>query len=379
MKKNLIRCTAVILATAVITAAVTYHLKYSHRHEKKTAVKNVVVEKTQKTEVTGIYEASGTVKAKNVSVIASRVMGTVTAVFVRQGDSVRTGQELLNIENNDLATRLDGAEAAHNEAKKSVDAAQESMNLAETTYKRYKRLSDEKAISAQEMDQIENQKKMADINFQQAQAAVQKAQGGLDEAKVNMSFSHVTSPIDGIVTQKNIDAGSTAMVGMVLMTIEDISGFKVEADIDEHLTEQISISMPVEIVIDAISASFKAKISSVVPSMDASSRTFMIKAVIENEPNQMPSLKTGLYAKILIPQGRKTILAVPLKAVVEKGQLTGVYAVDNGGNVNYRLVRTGKIYGGKMEILSGLNEGEDIIVANVENAADGGTIEDWKK
>jgi multidrug efflux pump subunit AcrA (membrane-fusion protein) len=89
-------------------------------------------------------------------------------------------------------------------------------------------------------------------------------------------------------------------------------------------------------------------------------------------------LRSGLYARVKIPSGKKEALLAPQGAIVEKGQLTGVYAVDGQGIVTYRLIRTGKAYDGNREILSGLKPNDRIIVQGVEKARDGGIIETAK-
>ena len=92
----------------------------------------------------------------------------------------------------------------------------------------------------------------------------------------------------------------------------------------------------------------------------------------------MQASRTGLYAKVRIPTGTRNVLTVPVSSIVEKGQLSGVYAVDAKGIIAYRLVRTGKHYGDNIEILSGLNPGDKIIVSGADKAMDGGLIAEQK-
>jgi multidrug efflux pump subunit AcrA (membrane-fusion protein) len=110
-----------------------------------------------------------------------------------------------------------------------------------------------------------------------------------------------------------------------------------------------------------------------VPSIDASSRTFVVKAVITEDPNEH-SLTNGLYARVLIPQKSRSILAVPTTAIVQKGQLVGVYVVGEENRTSYRMIRTGKTFGGDIEVLSGLNDGEKIVAASVNNVSEGEII-----
>jgi RND family efflux transporter MFP subunit len=326
-----------------------------------------------KKEVHDFYEIAGTVKAKTISHIASRIPGTVTAILVHQGDRVKAGQELLTIENTDLTQRLAATQAAYEEAVKGLDEAKEARSLIDIEYKRNKNLADQKVITAQEMDRIDSQKKIADLNYERAQSAVKRAQATLEEVRANYAFSHIAAPVDGVVTHKQIDVGSMAGAGVPLLTVEDISGFEVHAQVNEQLANRITVGTPVKIILDSMSASFQVPVTEISPSIDSSSRTFLIKAAIENDPNQPQLLKTGLFARVFLPQGKRSILAVPAKALVEKGQLLGVYVQDEGV-IHYRLIRTGKHYDDQIEVLSGLKAGDKVIVDEVQSLVDGEAV-----
>jgi RND family efflux transporter MFP subunit len=362
---------------AIVVLLVLFFVFRHHKPEQTTkagvAVQNVTITTIHKKDVNDFYEAAGTIQSKTISVISSRIMGAVIDVLVKQGDKVIAGQKLLLIDDNDLAQRLKAAQASHNEVMKSLETAKSNRTLAETTYNRYKQLYDEKAISGQEMDQMTNQKQRAVLDFQRAQASVEAAKANLNQAKINLDFSRITSPIDGVVTRKNIDKGSMATPGTPLMTIEDNAGYKVETSVDESMANQMSVSMPVNVAVDSISKTFKGVVSEVVPSIDASSRTFVVKAVITEDPNEH-SLTNGLYARVLIPQKSRSILAVPTTAIVQKGQLVGVYVVGEENRTSYRMIRTGKTFGGDIEVLSGLNDGEKIVAASVNNVSEGEII-----
>lgn len=371
--------TIFILILLVIVLQVTFFIICrikGNLQPQKPLVKNVKTLKLYKKDVNDFYEVPGTVKAKNISIIASRIMGTVTDILVKQGDRVTRGQEVLTIDNKDLIQRLEAAKSAYDESLRNMDSAKETNSLSETVYSRAKRLITQSAISQQDMDQAEAKKKIATLEYERAQSAVKQSLANLEEAKVNLSYSHIFSPTDGVVTNKNIDVGTMATVGTPLLTIEDTSEFKTEANINERLADQITLSTPIEIIIDSVSQSYKAVISEIVPSMDPTSRTFLMKAVIKDDPNKTKLLRTGLFARILIPIMKKQVLTVPANSIVEKGQLVGVYVADPNGNVTYRMIRTGKKIGNDVEVLSGLNQGESIISQGVENAIDGGVISD---
>ncbi len=317
------------------------------------------------------HEATATVAAEVKSMIASRIMGPVAAIVVKEGDTVKAGQLLIVIDSEDISKKVTGAEAAHREAIQALSAAEQNRILAETTYNRFKNLYDEKALSLQELDKIETQKKVADIEYERIQEMVKRAEASLAEAKVYHSYKEIMSPVNGIVTGKYIDPGTMAMPGMRLLTIEDTSRYRLEAEINESMVGKVSPGMDVDVEISALKITLKGKVSETVPAVDPRSRAFKVFIALPAETN----LHSGLYARVKIPVGKKEIILVPGKAVVSKGQLTGVYVVNSDNVIIYRLVRPGKAYGENVEILSGLTEGEIIISDNVAGIEDGSILQ----
>lgn len=318
-------------------------------------VEGVTVQAVHPSEIEDFYETSGTVKAKTISLISSRILGTVTSVRVKEGDRVRAGQTLITIDDRDLSQKVSAAE-------KALVAARQNKSLADITYQRYKKLFDDKALSQQEIDQIEAQKKIAEADYERSRAM-------LNEARVSHEFASILSPVSGIVTEKKTERGNMALPGTPLLTVEDTSSYILEASLDEHLAGKTVTGTNVNVVCDAIGRNIKGTIAEIVPSIDPASRTFLAKISLND-----PALRSGLYARVSIPTGKKVALVVPGTAIVEKGQLTGIYVVDPGGVMSYRLVRTGTHYGNNIEVLSGINADDRIITDNLSKAVDGGII-----
>jgi len=319
------------------------------------------------------YEAVGTVKADHTSTIASRMMGTVTSLLVKEGDTVENGQLLLTLDDRDVVQKVKAAEAGYQEATKALESVKQNRELTGITYERYRKMFEEKAISRQEMDQFETQKKVAGLEHERVQEMVNRAAAGLSEAKIFLGFTRVTSPIKGRVTEKKTEVGSMAVPGMPLLTLEDIAAFHAEVTVDESLSGKLRTGLSVLVSIEAIDRQMPGKIKEILPVVDPLSRSFIAKVSLSGA-----GLRSGLYARVKIPSGKKEVLLAPQSAIVEKGQLTGVYAVDGQGIVTYRLIRTGKAYDGNREILSGLKPNDRIIVQGVEKAKDGGIIENVK-
>ncbi len=341
---------------------------------KRQAIRGVSVAALAPTTVQEFTEATGTVKASSTSYVASRMMGAVTSLLVKEGDAVEKGQLLLTIDDSDVIQKVKAAEAGYREAAKALESAKQNRELTDITYRRYKTMYEGKAISRQEMDQFETQKTVAALEYERVQEMVNRASAGLSEAKIYLGFTGVTSPVKGVVTEKKTDVGSMAVPGMPLLTVENTAVYHANITVDESLSGTLRPGAPVMVSIDAINRRLMGKVMEVLPAVDPQSRSFTVKISVSG-----PGLRSGLYAKARIPRGKKEIILAPKTAVVEKGQLTGVYAVDGQGIVSYRLIRTGMEYDGNWEILSGLKAGDRIIVQGTEKAVDGGIVENGQK
>ncbi len=317
------------------------------------------------------HDATATVTAKSESMIASRIMGPVMELHVKEGDRVTAGQLLVVIDSEDINSKVAAAEAGHREALQALNAAEQNKLLAEITYKRFKNLYDENALTQQELDKVETQKKVAAIEYERVQQMVTRAAAGMAEATVFLGYQKVASPVNGVVTGKFIDPGTMAMPGMRLFTIEDNSSYRLEADIDESLVGDISLGMQVDIEISSLKLELQGEVSDIVPAIDPRSRTFKVFIAIQHHKN----LRSGLYARARFPVGQKEIIMVGQRVVVEKGQLTGIYVVNDNRVITYRLVRIGKKFGDQVEILSGLKPGETIITDNLTKVKDGGILQ----
>lgn len=358
-----------ISLTFLLSAGCKEKIKEGKVEIQRQVIKGVKVSEVTRSKVQDYFETSGTVKAQNVAIISTRMMGEVTALHVKEGDLVRQGQILLTVDDRDVSEKIKAAEAGYRESLKALQAAKQNRSLIDITYQRYKKLHEEKALSDQELDQIETQKRIADIEFERVQEMVNRAKANLSEAMVYQGFTRITSPTKGIVTEKRIEKGSMAVPGAPLLTIEDTSSYRIDVNIDERYSGLIKLGMPVDVMIDSMGLETRAKVSEIVPAIDPMSRTFLVKINLK-----APNLRSGLYAKVKIPSGSKETIIVPAKAVIEKGQLTGLYVVDEKGIVSFRPVRIGKSYGDKVEVLSGLNPNERIITEGTEMAIDGGVI-----
>lgn len=332
-------------------------------------VSGVQVQQVHNTSVPESYETTGTVVPKTSSIVSSRIMGTVTHLAVREGESVKTGQLLLTIDDRDLKKKVRAAEEAYNEAIHGLESARRQEELAAKTYARYRKLAEDKAITDQELDNVANQADQARHGVEQGEAMVKRAEAARDEARIFLGFSRVISPIDGIVTAKMINVGSMASPGIPLLHLEDRESRLVQAGFEERMLDVVKEGMEVKVRVPSNAVETMGKIVEVIPTVDPRTRTFLVKI-------QVPGLdlRSGQYGTVRFESGVRDLLLVPAAAVVSRGQLTGVFLVDSDNNVIYRLIRTGRPYGEMLEVLSGLSIGDRIIVSNLDRAVDGGVL-----
>lgn len=341
-------------------------------------VKRPLVSGVQSTEVVvsvidDYYESSATVKAKTASVVAARMMGTVTMLAVREGDRVKAGQLLLTLDDRDVRQKINAARAALAEAENGVAAAARQKELAQTTYGRYRNLYDGKALTRQELDETETRMQVAGFEYERYGEMVKRARAGLAEAEVYQDFTRVSSPVDGVVSTRQIELGTMVMPGVPLFTIEDNSSFRLEIGVNETLVDRLAPGLPVAVTIPATGMELAGAISDVVPAVDPGTRNFLVKIEVAGA-----GLQSGMYARVRIPVGTRPAILLPQDIIVEKGQLHGVYTVEAGNVITYRLVRLGSLYGDKQEILAGLQPGDKVIVGGVDRAVDGGLLQEDK-
>lgn len=330
-----------------------------------TGVETVVA--SQKT-LPEALEVAGTIKASTISVISSKVMGTVTSMKVREGERVRKGQVLLTIEDSDIAQKVAGAQAGLKEASLGLESAKKQMELAEATFQRYQKLFEAKAISRQEFDNISLQRDQARIGYEAMRESVHRATAGAGEAKAYHGYTMVSAPFSGVVAGKKIEEGSMASPGAPLLVVEDDSSYVLEASLDGRLAGSIRPGTLLRAMTDD-GKEYQAKVTEVIPSIDPATRTFLVKASVKGE-----GLRSGLFARVFVPGAEKQALTVPASAIVTKGQLTGVFVADEKGVVSYRLIRAGNKIGDEVDVISGLSAGERVISKGVDRATDGGLL-----
>ena len=321
-------------------------------------VRDVAIVTAQRATVPDYVEAVGTVRAAETSQLASQMMGTIVSIRVHEGDPVRRGQTLATLDGAQPAAALDRANAGATAADKDLAAAESDLRLTQSTFDRYQKLFERKSVSPQEFDEIKARLAAAEARRDAASAGRASAQAAAAQARTSVDYTRIRAPFDGIVTAKLADAGSLATPGMPLLVVENPSRFRLEASVDESGLGLVKVGETAPVQIDALGgAEVEARVSQIVPAADPSSRTFLVKLDLPGRSD----LRSGLFGRARFRRGQREMLTVPKTALVQRGQLQGVYVVGADQIVNLRFVSVGKSSGTSLEVLAGLDSGERLV------------------
>lgn len=335
-------------------------------------VRNVPLLSVQRAEIPDVLEAVGTVQAAQTSQLASQTMGNIVEIRAREGDHVQRGQVLAVIDDAQPRAAVDRAQAAAMAAQQELTATDTDLALANATLTRYQSLYDRKSVSPQEFDEVKSRAQGAQARRDMARAGEAQAQAALAQAKTSLEYTRVRAPYDGVVTEKKVDAGMLASPGMPLFTIEDVRRYRLEATINETDLHSVKLGQNVPVVIDALNnTQISGKVVQIVPAVDPGSRSFVVKIELPNANG----LRSGLYGRAQFPRGERPAVMIPRAAVVQRGQLQGVFVLDSNRVAGLRYVTLGRESGDTVEVLAGLDGGEQLVVKPGDRDLSGKRIE----
>ena len=304
------------------------------------------------------FEVSGGLEPWRRVDLASKLLARVDTLTVREGDRVSAGQTLAELEKRDLDAAVAQAEAA-------VAMAEAELENATAQHQRMTTLRERGSVTAKNLED-------ATAHFLSAGAALDLARANLEAAQVAVGYAKVVAPFDGWLVKRHIEAGDMATPGRPLLTVEDLSRMKVRLAVPESRALDLEAGTPT--TVEILGNEIAAVIDRVVPAGDPASRSFEVQVVLDNPDGR---LKSGLFARARLAAGERRLLAVPVSAVVHRGQLDGVFVVSDD-RARLRWVEVGqRLDAGEplLEIVAGLSEGEQIVLSPPGSLRDGDPVE----
>ena len=321
-------------------------------------VRNISVLAVQQATVPDLLEAVGTVHAAQTSDLASQMMGNIVEVRAREGDHVQRGQVLAVIDDSQPRASVDRAAAADTAAQQQLVAAESELALAESTLKRYQNLHERKSVSPQEFDEVKARQQAALANRDMATAGQGQARAALAQTRTSLDYTRIRAPFDGVVTGKKADSGALASPGMPIFTIEDVRRYRLDVTVNESDLRYVRTGQQVLVAIEAHdSEALKGRVAQIIPAADPASRTFQVKIELPADTR----LRSGLFGRAQFSRGQRPALLIPRSAVVERGQLQGVFVLDQDKVASLRYITVGKPSGSAIEVLAGLQDGERLV------------------
>ncbi len=297
--------------------------------------------------------AVGSIKAQHEADVASKLLAKVLEVRVKANQHLSKGDVLVRLDKADLEARLEQAVA-------SAKAAQARRDQARTEYERIKSLMEQDAAAKIEWDRVQTA-------YDAAKAELERANQAVKEARTILGYATVTSPIDGIVIDKQVEAGDTVTPGQVLVKLYDPTRMQLVARVRESLTHRLKVNQMIGVRIDSLRHTCKGRVSEIVPEAESASRTFTVKVTGPCPPG----VYTGMFGRLLIPLEDQDVLVIPRKAVHHVGQLELVDVAD-GDVLRRRAVKTGKVFGDEVQVLAGLREGETVAITRAPTSDQAG-------
>jgi RND family efflux transporter MFP subunit len=280
------------------------------------------------------------------------MMGYVTKIHVKVGQKVGAGQLLVSINNSDLQAKKAQVDA-------SILQATAGYNNAKKDYDRFVNLFKQQSASQKELDDMT-------ARYEMAKAGLEGAKQMRNEVMAQFSYSNITAPFSGTVTNTFVKEGDMANPGMPLVSVEGASRLQVTAMVSENDINSIKKGMAVKVLVKSSNETLSGSVSEVSLSATNTGGQYLVKINLDKTDNTVLS---GMFVNVQFPVANKVltakseVLLVPESALVKQGQLTGVYTIGEGNIAILRWLRIGKNFGNQVEVLSGLSANEQYIVS----------------
>lgn len=232
-------------------------------------------------------ELSGTVISDNEKIITSRYMGFIKKVYVSEGDFVKKGQLLYEIDSSNI-------DSLRQEAKLNLQIQENNLNNIKINYSRYERLYKKDLVPKYDLEQLE-------LKLQNVKNMISIAKAKLKEVNFQYNYLKIKAPNDGLIIKKSIKSGEMAMPSSPAIILSDLNSLKIKTNINESNLGKVKIGQDVKIFIESIGFKTTGKVASIIPNVQNMTHSFILKLSFDTKNMQ---IYPGMYAKILLELDR---------------------------------------------------------------------------
>lgn len=304
---------------------------------------------------------------------APRINGRLQSVEVKLGDRVGRGQPLARMEDAEIAEQVKQAEAALEVARATVRQREADLRFADTNLERTRNLSDRQLVSRQTLDDAESRQQAATAQLDLARAQLAQSQARVEELRINLANTIITSPVTGYVGKRTLDPGAWVTPNTAFISVVDISTVRLVANVIEKDLRRVAAGMAADIEVDAYPGEhFAGRVARVAPVLDPATRTAQVEV---ESPNPRGRLKPGMYARVdFTVERRDKALVVPANALVDYNGQRGVFVPEQESSVRFQRVETGIEQQDFIEVSTGLHEGDRVVTTGAAALRDGDQI-----
>ena len=288
--------------------------------------------------------------------IAPRTGGRLLEVRVKLGDRVRRGQLLAKVEDREIVEQVRQAEASKKVSEATIRQREADLKVAELGFERNKNLFERQLLAKQVLDDAESRYIAAVAQVDLAKAQQSQTDARLEELRINLQNTSVTSPVDGFVGKRSVDPGAMVNTNTAIASVVDISRLRLVANVVERDLRMVSPGDAAVVEVDAYPGEkFNGKIARVAPVIDPATRTAAMEVEI---PNGDGKLKPGMYARInLTVEEHDSALVAPKNAVVDYSGQRGVWVPNDQDRAMFVPLKLGIENNEQIEVLGGMDEG----------------------
>jgi RND family efflux transporter MFP subunit len=339
---------------------------------------------TYPSQALALLNASGYVVAQRKAAVSSKATGRLAKLYVEEGQKVKGGDIIASLENKDLEAALEEARAGVRNAEAMLKNAEAELHDATLNYNRIASLKESGAASVQAHDTAEARLKKAVASERSAKFLLERAHASVRVTEVNLEYSFIRAPFDGVILTKNADEGEVvAPFGGALnakaavVTMADMESLLVEVDVSESNLEKVKPGVSCEIRLDALPRDrFDGRVHMIVPTADRSKATVLTKvkfAGLDERVLPEMSVKVAFLSRPLDANEKEPVLAVPTSAIRNSPKAQTVFRI-NGSRVHSVPVKTGRKWGDSVEVVSGLANGDQIVLRADGKLSDGDRV-----
>ncbi|MDO8681751.1 MAG: efflux RND transporter periplasmic adaptor subunit [Acidobacteriota bacterium] len=292
--------------------------------------------------------------------VAPKTGGRLMSVSVQLGDRVRRGQVMAKIEDREIREQVNQQEASLEVSKATIRQREADLKVAELNFERSKNLFQRQLLAKQSLDDAESRYMAAEAQIDLSKAQLNQTDARLQELRINLQNTTVTSPVDGFVGKRYVDPGAMVSQSQPVASVVEISRLKLIVNVVEKDLRLVDTGDTGDVEVDAYPGeTFRGRIARVAPVLDPATRTASMEIEIQNSDNR---LKPGMYARVsLVVEERKATLVAPKSAVIDFESKRGVWMPNDEKRARFVPVELGIEDAERVEIKSGLKEGDRIV------------------